>query len=345
MSRFTRGIRKVFGGVKYVGETTVKTTENVVVATGSGVKTAAVSTKGKVTAAFLAGAVAGNLGPGAYQKAQDVINPPTPPPIVETTPPASTPTPPVPDPVPAPAPTPDPVKKDPCYKDVPYKKWFEVREYKKWRDQNGKEHVVPVVHKRYMTKYKQVEVPCEETAAPPPSSSAPLPTNPTSPPSHVQAPAPTQGTVMYGLKGLGGTFDQKAFEDFAKARGYVPKVIKDWTNDEAIAQLKKAIGNSTAPYALYGFSYGAQTAKNWATKHFDQPPSLIVTVGASSILSLDPKNFSASTFVENYFHTGTKHDTPGYYIKAPNVGDKNIQRILADMTMDGTIMKLAPEGP
>lgn len=150
------------------------------------------------------------------------------------------------------------------------------------------------------------------------------------PPDSVLTPAAPEGAVMFGLKGLGGIFDEAAFKEFATSRGYKPVVLKEWTSDSAKDALVSLVGKMKVPYAIYGFSIGAQTARDALAGLKDNPPVLVVTVGTSSVVSLKDK-FPNTVKVENYFHEGTQHDSSGIYINAPHTGKDNIQQIVAKM--------------
>lgn len=291
--------------------------------------------------------------------ASPVAEAPVPAPAPVGNPPVVQPAPMAPDVKPeAPAPQPpavqNPPVSGPCYEKKPVQQWQTYTYQQKYvGDQTGKVIYKPATGKKLVTTYQTVRVPCPPgEAAPPqpvpvnPPGLCPCPTDPVQPsvpgvPVEVKPvnppvpPAPSvvvPGTVMYGVKGLGGIGDAQAFKDFATARGYVPVWIDTWEPSEAESKIKAAIKKSTAPYALYGFSLGAKTVRDFALGNADNPPTLVVTVGASSIVEMD-KKFDPKTKVEHYFHTKTKHDVDGVFIQAPHTGTGNIQRIIADEAM------------
>lgn len=186
----------------------------------------------------------------------------------------------------------------------------------------------------------KVEIPQAPTPAPqdPNPNVAKAPDSPVQPPVVLNPPEPLpiadnppKGSVMYGFQGQSGVFDADAFRQFAMARGYLPVLVTPWNSVVAAKNAKamiKALPKGTA-YALYGFSLGAQTARDVAEQTMDNPPVLVVTVGASSVISM-VGSFSELTKQEHFFHTGTRHDVPGTYINAKHSGAGNIQQVIAN---------------
>lgn len=168
-------------------------------------------------------------------------------------------------------------------------------------------------------------------------------TDPSKPSVAVEPPVvtnePKGPVIMYGFKGLGGLFDEAAFTQFAKEVGYIPVVVKAWNVDSAINEVLGKLTDD--PYALYGFSLGAETAEKFVinmTSVIDKDPSkklpdTIYTVGASSAVSL--KGLSNVKAVKNYYHANTTHDTDGEFVKAPHSGSGNIQQAVADLMKKG----------
>jgi hypothetical protein len=72
-----------------------------------------------------------------------------------------------------------------------------------------------------------------------------------------------QKPVMYGFKGVGGAFDQKAFEKYAQSKGYEPVTINAIQPQAAAAEA--AADNARrggGHFGAYGFSLGAQSANS-----------------------------------------------------------------------------------
>lgn len=177
----------------------------------------------------------------------------------------------------------------------------------------------------------------DETTAPKPVDPVVVaPTTPNTTKINGLVPDPAPGTILYGIKGLGSIFDQAAFEQFAKERGYVPIVITQWDLKAAINDIVARQKDFKTPYAVYGFSYGAKVAislvqtidKLIANNKPAMQPVAVFTIGASTVVSL--KNAFGSIPTEHYFHENTKHDVDGIYIKAPHTGKGNIQQVVAD---------------
>lgn len=174
----------------------------------------------------------------------------------------------------------------------------------------------------------------------PPVTPPPVVVPPTPPP--VSANEFEPGTILYGFKGLGGIFDEAAFNQFAIERGLVPVVIKSWEWKKAVNELVDSQKDFKQPYALYGFSIGGQTnikaveiVKAMMAK--GKPAALpvaVFTIGTSSVINFKGA-FDNVKVVEFYFHANTKHDVDGKMIKAPHTGSENIQQKVADMFKKG----------
>lgn len=140
-------------------------------------------------------------------------------------------------------------------------------------------------------------------------------------------PVESQG-LMIGFQGLGGIFDGAAFRSYAVAKGYVPVIATSWKKDEAVNEALTILKKNKGPYALYGFSLGAETAAELVEeigKTGMAKPKFVITIGASSVVPM--KNlFEGVDKVEHVFHQGTKHDVDGKYIDAPHSGANNIQQ-------------------
>ena len=186
---------------------------------------------------------------------------------------------------------------------------------------------------------KPVEPPKPPVVTPPVIVTPPVVTPPVvvTPP-----PAVNTGTRLIGFKGLGGIFDKKAFEQFAQELGYIPVVIDPWDKTQAINEAIDKLGNFKDPYAIYGFSMGGETAKDFietvkklaANGKSSAMPVAAFTIGTSQVVSF--KNaFDGIPTVQFFFHEGTKHDVDGTFIKAPHTGTGNIQQVVADKFKKG----------
>ncbi len=225
----------------------------------------------------------------------------------------------------------NPTGEGPCFEKRHVQQWQTYTYQQKYvGEETGTVIYKPTVGKKLVTTEVPVRVPCKDAPAEKSPTPAPAPeVKPVNPPAPPAPSVVVPGTVMYGVKGLGGIGDPAAFRDFATARGFTPVWIDTWDPSEAQAKIEAGIKKSTLPYALYGFSLGAKVVRDFAQAHSDNPPMLVVTVGASSVVAMEGK-FDPKTKVEHYFHENTKHDAPGVYLKAPHTGNGNIQRIIAD---------------
>jgi len=141
-----------------------------------------------------------------------------------------------------------------------------------------------------------------------------------------QVASGAQPRVMLGFKGVDGAFDQKAFEAHARALGYEPKVITAWNTKEAVAEANKAIKGNAGPYAVYGFSLGAQSARDFAASAGTKPEQ-VVTVGAYKDARLD----FGDTKVQHYFDkSGVGNPAKGEMLDAPHTGGGNVQQVAAE---------------
>lgn len=83
--------------------------------------------------------------------------------------------------------------------------------------------------------------------------------------------------IMYGFKGMNGLFDTKAFEQYARIRGYKPVIIKAWPTNSAIYEFTKYHKPKDNNYIIYGYSLGVQTGRNLILKGYR--PKEFVAVG------------------------------------------------------------------
>lgn len=72
---------------------------------------------------------------------------------------------------------------------------------------------------------------------------------------------PQNRGVMYGFQGIRGIFDEAAFKEFARRKGWTPFVIAAWQSETAVAEFRREVRErGGGAYAFYGYSQGAFTA-------------------------------------------------------------------------------------
>lgn len=138
------------------------------------------------------------------------------------------------------------------------------------------------------------------------------------------APAPGSKGIMLGFKGVDGAFDQEAFEKTARAMGYEPKVISAWKQADAVKEAQAAIPKD-GKYAVYGFSLGAQSARDLVAA--GAQPAEVITVGAHKDARLDFKGLQARHYFDQ---SGRGNAAQGEFIDAPHTGKGNVQSRVAD---------------
>lgn len=125
-----------------------------------------------------------------------------------------------------------------------------------------------------------------------------------------------------GFRGLGGQFDQQAFEQYARRNTDCVKVFDHTEIDRAA----KFINKIKRPYELYGFSAGASSIKP-VLKKVKRQPRYIITVGA--LYSTDVDFTRTEINFDNFFDASGKGSrSPGIHVK--NVPHNKIQQYVAD---------------
>lgn len=129
------------------------------------------------------------------------------------------------------------------------------------------------------------------------------------------ATAEPQGIII-GFRGSQEQFDQLAFEDFAKKRNLLPLTVSPYYMGRAI----DIINRHSGPYELYGYSLGAQTAKQVVVyQHQAQKkmPRRVTTVGAHKKTNVDFEPYGI-LFINYFDASGKGNSAPGQYINVPH---------------------------
>jgi hypothetical protein len=121
------------------------------------------------------------------------------------------------------------------------------------------------------------------------------PTTTTPPATGPQAAAPSPDAdkgagdkVMIGFRGVGGAFDEAAFNAHARALGYRPVVMKSDNIGENNAQASEFIKNNpNSKIALYGFSKGTQAVSTFVQNNPNVKVDKVVTVAPFRSYNLD----------------------------------------------------------
>lgn len=172
----------------------------------------------------------------------------------------------------------------------------------------------------------QVEPEALKIAAAPQQTAAAAPAGESAPPIKQRGIAQVAGSppIMVGFKGKDGAFDQAAFEAHARSLGYEPRVVSSWQPEAAMKEAAQLVGNGR--YAVYGFSLGAQTARDFEAS-MKKDPDRIITVGAYKDARLEFR----SKNVEHYFdRSGVGNPAKGELVDAPHTGPGNVQQRVAE---------------
>jgi len=129
------------------------------------------------------------------------------------------------------------------------------------------------------------------------------------------ATAETQGIII-GFRGSQEQFDQKAFEDFANKRNLRPIAVSPYYMARAVEIIERHRGR----YELYGYSLGAQAAKQVVVYQHQarkKLPDRITTVGAHKKTNVDFAPYGIP-FVNYFDDSGRGNAAPGQHIDLPH---------------------------
>ena len=129
------------------------------------------------------------------------------------------------------------------------------------------------------------------------------------------ATAEPQGIII-GFRGSQEQFDQKAFEDFANKRNLLPITVSPYYMARAVEIIERHPGS----YELYGYSLGAQTARQVVVHQHQfrkKLPNRVTTVGAHKKTNVDFAPYGIP--FANYFDgSGRGNAAPGQHIDLPH---------------------------
>jgi len=129
------------------------------------------------------------------------------------------------------------------------------------------------------------------------------------------ATAEPQGIII-GFRGSQEQFDQKAFEDFANKRNLRPIAVSPYYMARAVEIIERHRGR----YELYGYSLGAQAAKQVVVYQHQarkKLPDRITTVGAHKKTNVDFAPYGIP-FVNYFDDSGRGNAAPGQHIDLPH---------------------------
>ena len=115
--------------------------------------------------------------------------------------------------------------------------------------------------------------------------------------------------IIIGFRGQNESFDQRAFEKFAKKRNLIPITVSPYKISSAVT----IINNHNGYYELYGYSLGAYSISK-LIRILDSRkmnmPGHITTVGAYHSTDVDFSKYNIS--FSNYFdNSGSRQKSPG----------------------------------
>jgi hypothetical protein len=131
--------------------------------------------------------------------------------------------------------------------------------------------------------------------------------------------------IIIGFRGSQEQFDQRAFEDFAKKRNLLPITTSPYYMARAIDIIERHHGR----YELYGYSLGAQTAKQVVVHQHQarkKMPDRVTTVGAHKKTNVDFAPYGIP-FINYFDGSGKGNVAPGQHINVPH---DQIMRYVAD---------------
>jgi hypothetical protein len=109
--------------------------------------------------------------------------------------------------------------------------------------------------------------------------------------------------IMIGFKGLGGAFDQDAFERYARSKDHVPVTVN------SIDEAKKLLAAHPGKFGVYGFSLGAQSANSLlADPNLKKRVTEVTTIGPHWKANLS--NLESGTSWNNYPDASSRQIEP-----------------------------------
>jgi len=128
------------------------------------------------------------------------------------------------------------------------------------------------------------------------------------------------GGILLGFKGKDGAWDQGAFEKTAASMGLRPVTVSSWETNKAVAEANQIAQGHNGPIHVYGFSLGAQSAREFVK---GQPEGRIG--GATTIAPFHDTDLSPLAKLPEYnnYPDSSSWSAPagkGYKVPGPHLG-------------------------
>ena len=129
-------------------------------------------------------------------------------------------------------------------------------------------------------------------------------------------------SYVIGFRGMGGAFDQTAFDRYAERNAACSLVY----NSEEVDAAVQFIGGTTGSYQLYGFSAGASSIVQ-VLRLVKRMPQFVLTIGAWYTVDVDFTRYGID--FDNFFDaSGRQQQSPGIHVY--NVSHGRMQEYVND---------------